>query len=423
MHKHEIITLKNGLRLVVIPMKGVESATVMIGAGVGSRYETEKIRGISHFLEHMAFKGTKKRPKPIDISSEIDQVGGNFNAFTSKEFTGYYIQTSSGHLELSFDILSDMLKNSLFNKGEIEKEKKVIVEEMRMYEDMPMAKVSWNFEELIFGKTPLGKDIIGAEDTVRSTLRKDFLDYIEKFYYPSNLVLCVAGKVNSADAERLAKKYFDIEEKKKAKTYVSQEILQTEPKLDIFFKKTEQAHLVLGVPGFSRSHPKKYISLVLAAVLGGGMSSRLFSELRGKHGLGYYVRCSSESYLDTGYVEADAGVDVSRIDLAIKLILAEFGKMTQKRVSEKELEKTKEMMKGRFLLGLESSSGVSSSYCRKLSLEGKIKTPQEILKIIDGVSSDDVQGVAKEIFTKSKMNLAVIGPYKDKDSFKKLLRV
>ncbi|MBU1127053.1 insulinase family protein [Patescibacteria group bacterium] len=421
MHKHEIITLKNGLRLVVVPMKGVESVTVMIGAGVGSRYETEKIRGISHFLEHMAFKGTIKRPKPIDISSEVDQVGGNFNAFTGKEFTGFWIKASSKHLELGFDILSDMLKNSLFDKGEIEKEKKVIIEEIRMYEDLPMAKVGWNFEKLIFGKTPLGEVITGTEKTVASILRKDFLDYINKFYYPSNLVLCAAGKVNSVDVERFAKKYFDIKEHKKIKTYVSQEILQTEPKLDIFFKKTEQAHLVLGAPAYSYSHPKRYTSLVLAAVLGGGMSSRLFSELRGKHGLGYYVRCDSENYSDTGYIEADAGVDVNRIDLAIKLILNEFEKTVQKRVSDKELKKTKEMIKGRFLLGLESSSAVSESYCRKLSLEGRIKTPQEILKIIDGVGSDDVQGVAKETFTKNKMNLAVIGPYKDKSRFKKLL--
>lgn len=419
-------TLPNGLRLLTIPMPGVASVTVLISVGIGSRYEEKSINGISHFLEHMAFKGTVKRPSALEISSIIDGIGGEFNAFTSKDHTGYYVKAAAKHLPLLVDVLSDMLLHSKFDKAEIEKERGVIIEEINMYEDMPIRKISDLYENLLYGDTKLGRDISGLKDVIKKVKREDFVSYVDNFYSPKNTIVTIAGgldKNHETGIKNLVNKYLGDWKEKDVVPFEKISDDQKKAALLLHYKDTQQAHLCLGVRSYHLTHQGRYNLGLLTAILGGGMSSRLFIQVREKRGLAYYVRSGNEMYQDVGNFVTQAGVDVVRIDDAVKVMLAEYQKIAQEKVTQKELDKGKEYLKGRFTLELEDSRNVAGLFAASDLLEDKIRTPEEIMREIDKVTVDDIQKCAGEIFVEKNLNLAIIGPYKDEERFKKLLRL
>jgi predicted Zn-dependent peptidase len=422
MNQYQLTKLKNGLRLMTVPMPGVESLTVMIGVAAGSRFESKSIGGIFHFLEHMAFKGTHKRPSALSISSEIDGVGGMFNAFTDKELTAYHIKLASKHQELAFDIISDMLTNSLFKAEEIEREKGVIIEEINMYEDTPIRKVHEVFERLIYGNNPMGWSIAGTKTTVKQLQKKDFLDTIDRLYFAQNMALIVAGKVDHQSIKKMAGQYFGGLNKAGKSRFEPIKMVQKRSKVKLVTKKTEQAHFCLGVPGYHYSHPDRFTLGVLAAVLGGGMSSRLFIQIRERRGLAYYTDCAPDFHTDSGYLLAKAGVRLKKAGEAIEVTLDEFFNLTKTPVPNKELNKAKELLKGRMILALEDSQRVAGRYAYQVLLKDKIRTPQQTIEEIDKVTSDDVRRVAKAVFKPQKLNLAIVGPYQDREKFTKLLR-
>ncbi|KKU12219.1 MAG: Peptidase M16 domain protein [Candidatus Woesebacteria bacterium GW2011_GWA1_45_8] len=415
--------LKNKLRVLATPLPSVSSVTAMILVGAGSRYEQRQENGIAHFLEHMFFKGTKKRPNALEISSVIDGIGGEFNAFTSKEYTGFYIKASAKHLDLVLDVLTDMLLNSKLDSGEIERERGVIFEELRMYLDTPMRYVGDVFENLLYGDQPLGWNIIGSLQSLKNIKRGDLTSYLSRFYVPNNLIVSISGGVGADEAESLVEKHLGGEAAKKTTNFLPVEITQKRPAVKLVSKKTEQAHFCLGVRSYPRGHENRYKLAVLNTIIGVSMSSRLFIQLRERRGLAYYVRSGVDEYRDTGFFAAQAGVEIKKIDEAIKVTLAEFAKLAKEKVSSKELTKAKEYIKGKLVLELEDSREVASLFGIQALLEEKIKTPQEIMKEIDKVEAADIQKVASDIFRDSALNLAIIGPYKDKAKFAKILKL
>src|SRR3990167_5679646 len=417
------ITLENGLRLILSHLPAVKSVTAIVLCGAGSRYELAKTNGISHFLEHMFFKGTKNRPTATDISHALDEIGADYNAFTGKETTGYHIKCASQHLALSLDMLSDMLWNSKFDPAEIEKERGVIIEELNMYEDTPMRKVAEVYEELLWKNQPLGWEIGGRKENIRQIKHGDFLNLISARYAPNNMVVAVAGNFDKGQVLALIKDYFGKQKPHKVAGFLPAYEKQARPALKIAYKKTDQAHLVLGFRGLKLVHPHRYVAAVLATIMGGGMSSRLFINVREKRGLCYYVRADHESYLDCGTFASSAGVDLKRINEAIEVILAEFAQITKSEVGERELKKAKEYIKGKVILSWEDSRTVAFAYGSDELLEGEIRSLKDYLKKIDEVTAADIRRVAKKLFVTGQLNLAVIGPFKDEDRFAKLLRL
>jgi predicted Zn-dependent peptidase len=422
MYKHQLNTLKNGLRLITVPMKGVESMAVMIGVGAGSRYETKETNGLSHFLEHMVFKGTKKRPDNLDIASDLDGIGGEFNAGTSKEFTIFHVKASAVHQHLAFDVLSDIVLNSKLESEEIEKERGAIIEEINMYEDTPMIKISEVFESLLYSPTSLSWYISGQKENIKNIKRDDFLAYKKRLYYAGNMVVVKAGKVEEKEALALTKEYFGHLKAQDKEEFHPSSYTQKEPKVRLRQKKTNQSHFCLGVRGYAHSHPDRYALVILAKILGGSMSSRIWDQLRGKRGLAYYTQTTEDNYLDTGYLVSQAGVDINKIDEVIKIILEQYWLITKEKVGLKELNKAKECEKGKFILSMEDSQNVAEFYALQALLDEKIMDTQEVIETIDKVTPEDIQRVAKDIFSPEKLNLAIIGPYNDEERFLKLLK-
>lgn len=417
--------LDNGLRLILVPMDSVKSVTALIMVGAGSRYETKKNNGISHFFEHMAFKGTKRRPSALTISSIIDGIGGEFNAFTSKETTGYYIKSSSNHIDLTLDVLADMLQNSLFDQKEIDKERGVILEEINLYEDTPARKIADLYEQLLYDDTPMGWDVAGQKDVIRNIVKADFLSYLRSLYSSHNMTIVVAGGFNSKNVLQIVQKYFGT--MKRFQTNSSLRVVEKQVKPAIFVKekKTEQAHLALGVRTFPVHDERRNALSVLATILGGGMSSRLFHEVREKRGLAYYVRSSAEHYDDCGNLVSVCGVDPKRIDEAINVIVAEYGKFREEKadIAKEELTKAKEYLKGHLVLELEDSRAVAGFYGSQEILERKIETPEELIDKITAITIEEVEKLAKTIFTPDTLNLAVIGQFDNRQRFENLLQL
>lgn len=423
--KHHKKTLQNGLRVITIPMPSFESVTALVMVGAGSRYETKKNNGISHFLEHMAFKGTKSRPTFMEISGLVDGIGGEFNAFTSKEYTGYYIKAGKNNIELLLDLLSDMIQNSKLEDIEIEKEKGVIIEEINLYEDTPMRNIGDIFERLLYGDTPLGWDTAGEKDIIKKLTRDDFLAYVNSLYSSTNMSVILAGGITRSSSENLVKKYFSKMKRFSTSKPIPIKENQKKPAVKIKTKETEQAHLALGVRTSPLSSPDRYALSVLASILGGGMSSRLFSEVREKRGLAYYVRASSDQYTDAGSLVVNAGVDPKRIDQAIEVIISELIALRDetKKITDEELSKAKEYLKGHLVLDLEDSRSVSIFYASQEILENSTKNPDQLLLAIDKVKKRDVIKAARKYFRQESLNLAVIGNFKGSKSFEKLLKL
>jgi predicted Zn-dependent peptidase len=418
---HKLTTLKNGLRIVVTPLEGTKSVTVLVLAGAGSRFENKSISGISHFLEHLFFKGAKRYRNAGEVSAAIDAVGGDFNAFTGKEYAGYYVKLASHQKEVAFDVIGDMMLNASFVPAEIDKERGVILEEYNMYQDTPMYQVGWDFERLIFGDQPMGWDQIGEMSVIKSVTPQQIVDYKQALYTPDNVVISVAGHVTEKEVRELVAKYFPFGSEKRKfgpAPYVKIESVQ---RVKIQNKKTEQGHLILGVEGLPALHKDEYVEKILSVILGGNMSSRMFMNVREAKGLSYYIRTSTDDYSDTGILSTSAGVDLKRVDLAIGAILEEYRKITEEKVSEAELTKAKEFMKGKIILRLEDSEEYAHLMGKQALLYPKIETVEKILEKIDAVTSTDVLRLSKELFRQDRFRLALIGPFEDPAHFERLL--
>lgn len=421
--KYHIYTLQNGLRVALVPMPGAKIATVVVMAGTGSRYETKEENGLAHFLEHMFFKGTKKRPSARRISEELDGIGSIYNAFTAKDRTAYYAKVSSRYLDTALSVISDIYLNSTLPGKEIAKERGAIIQEIDMYEDMPMRIVDNVFDELIFGKEhPLGRTILGPKENIRAFKRKDFAGYLKHHYTPENTVVCIAGAI-SAKVLIAVKRSFGQLKKSLAPKFVPFAFLQVSPRVAIKEKKTDQTQLMIGVPSYPYAHKDEFVLEVLSTILGGGMSSRLFLEVREKRGLAYSVHSMVEKYPDTGYLAVQAGVEHGKLEKAVSTILAEFRKIKNVKVSDAELAKAKAHIKGTLTLALETSDAVAAHTATSLITLGKIRTLEEIMKGIDKVSVGDIMRVARDILRTEVLNLAIIGPDFRKEALLPLLRI
>ncbi|HZT44566.1 MAG TPA: pitrilysin family protein [Gaiellaceae bacterium] len=413
-------TLPNGLRLLTAPVPQAQSVSCFVMLAAGSRYETRETSGIAHFAEHMFFKGTEKRPTARDIAGEVDAIGGEFNAFTSKEYTGYYVKCAAEHRDVALDVLVDMLRNSKFDAGEIDREKGVIIEEMNMYYDTPRDFIDGVYEELVYGDHPLGWDIIGRKETVQGATRDTFMGYLDEWYKPSRMVVGVGGRIGDGLVERAAELLGGIADAPTGSPLPALPSVNGAA-VKVHTKASDQAHICLGVRSRPIDDPDRYVLMVLSTVLGGGMSSRLFTEVRERRGLAYYVFATNHSYTDAGSLYAQAGVDIDRIDDAVSTVAAELKKIAAEPVPEDELRKAKNFAKGRFVLQIESPHGLIMFGLRREVLEGAATEPEEVLSGLEAVTAEDLQRVAQELIDSSALRLAVIGPFEDPDRFEQLL--
>ncbi|MGE5690866.1 MAG: M16 family metallopeptidase [Pseudomonadota bacterium] len=417
----ERTTLPNGVRVLTAPMPHAQSVSCFLFYAAGSRYETKETNGIAHFAEHMFFKGTERRPRSRDITGEIDAIGGEFNAFTGKEYTGYYVKCAAEQRDVALDVLVDMLRHSKFEPEEIDREKGVIVEEMNMYFDTPRDFIGGVYDELLYGDQPLGWDIIGRKETVRAATRETFLDYVDRWYKPERMVVGLGGRIGEDAIDAVERLLGDVATGDTAAPAPVAIPSNGGPQVRVHTKQSDQAHLILGVRSYPLSHPDRYAVQLLTTVLGGGMSSRLFTEVRERRGLAYYVFGTNNSYTDAGSLYAQAGVDINRIDDAIETIVAELRKIAEDPVPPEELEKARNSAKGRFVLQLESPHGTILFGLRREVLEGEAIDPSEVLAGLDAVTADDVQRVAQDVIGRNALNLALIGPFDDADRFRTLL--
>lgn len=422
-------TLSNGMRLVSVPMPSLNSVTVLAMVNVGSRYEDPKLAGISHFLEHLPFKGTKKYPSSLELAEAVDGVGGKHNAFTGKEYTGYWVKVASDKLELALDIVSDLLLQPLLPPQEIEKERGVIIEEINMYEDEPRAKVANLFDELVYQGSGLQGDVIGTKETVSGITLDDFKRHYQQWYAPEHVVIGIAGGIEITD-QRL--KITDLVERAFAKGNPRQGVgqptyglsQQTKPRLNVFYKDTEQAHFFLGYPSVSRQDPDRWAQSVFATLLGGNSSSRLFNEIREKRGLAYYAYASMDLYHDCGSLYALEGVAIAKVEEAIKVTLDEFARAASgKTITDKAVAAAKEYLIGKTTLDLEDSASMASFVVRKALLDGKAETVEDAIQKIKAVTVEEVKQVAARILKPQALNLSLIGPFDDQEKFAKLIGV
>ena len=414
--------LKNGFKIFTVPIKDSPSVTVLVVVKTGSEYETKEINGLSHFLEHMCFKGTERRPNAKDISTELDGLGAQSNAFTSQEFTGYYAKAHPKHFSKILDVVSDMYLNPVFDEKELEKEKGVIIGELNMYEDMPNRIVHDVFMDVLYGDQPAGWPIIGPKENILNFKREDFLKYREEHYVSSATTVVISGNFDEekvlAEVENAFEKIPSNQKKEKLSVLEK----QTTPQIKIKNKDTDQTHIVLGVRTFGANDERNHTLKVLSAILGNGMSSRLFQKLRDEMGVGYYVRSSTDEQTDTGSFVVSTGVDNSRITEVVSAILGEFRRISDETVPKEELKKAKEYLVGNMYLGLESSDAMAEYYVIQDILGEEILTPDELSKKIQAVSVEDIQKLAKEIFVDEKLNMAIVGNVKDEEGLKSLFR-
>lgn len=414
--------LLNGLRIITVPMENTNTVTSVIFVKTGSRYEKKEENGLSHVLEHMFFKGTKKRPDKMSITRELDRIGAESNAYTSHDHMAYYIKAEAKYLDLSLDILSDMYLNSIFKPKAIEKERKVVVEEINMYLDNPSRQIWDNFLELIYPNHSLGWPTAGPKEIVLSLKRKQFIDSILKFYVARNTVVAVAGNINEKQTIEKIKKYF-----RNIKTGTQSDIIpfisrQSAPAIHFQYKDIDQAHLMIGATTYPVTNKRRYALDILNVILGGYQSSRLFMSVRDKLGLAYYVGSVADYFEDSGYFSAYAGINIKNINLGLKTILKEFQKVSKSIMPKKEIDDAKNHLEGALSLQLESSNNIAFGAGVPEITRNYIETPEEYLKNIKKVAAADIQAVARDIFKTHKLNLALIGPFKDKTRFEKILK-
>ena len=415
-------TLPNGVRVVTGPMTGVRSASLIFYYSIGSRFERPQIAGCSHFLEHMLFKGTQRRPDARMISEEIERVGGVLNAGTGKESTSYWVKVPSTHFALAFDVLADMLRNSAFNATELEKERKVIFEEIRSVQDMPEELVHDVIDEVVWGEHEIGREIAGSEQTVGSITRDGMIDFWQRNYRPERLVVAAGGDIRHEEVVELTERFFgDLDAVGDADVITPAVVDQTSARVRLVTRETEQAHLCVAFPAVSYRSEQRYAQATIDSVLSSGMSSRLFQEIREKRGLVYSVYGYFRPYEDVGQGVVYAGTDLDRVEETIGAIVEELRKLRAEPVPAEELEGTKTLRKGRLLMGLEDSRSVASWVGGQESTYGEIKTPEEVMAEIDAVTAEEVQELAAELLRPERLSLALIGPYQDEAPYLELL--
>jgi len=418
--------LDNGLTVLTYEMSEVFSATAILMVRAGSRNEKDKEAGIAHFIEHILFKGTKKYPTTLDLSGAIERIGGRQNAWTDVESTGYFIQVPFRHINLALEILNQQLFHSLLDAKEIEREKGVVMQEINMYNDEPASWVQELLAENAWPNSSLGRTTLGYKETITGFSRDMILDFMERLYNPANMILSVAGKVRHKNIVALSKKAFSIKAKTSkeealAKARDFQPAFKASSDIKLQFRKTDQTHLALGFYGFSRSDKERIPQTILSVILGGGLTSRLFTEVREKRGLAYAIHSGTRRFQDIGALVIYAGLNNEKTFEALKIIMAEIEKIKKEKVGQKELFKVKEFIKGNLALDLESTNRVAAWFGDQELLDPKTLSYAEIVKEIDAVTSTDIQKVAQKIFERPFAHLAVIGPFKNKEEFGKIL--
>jgi predicted Zn-dependent peptidase len=415
--------LKNGLRYHLIPFNGTDAVTVLVLTNVGSRYEKNGLYGGSHFIEHMMFKGTKRRPTNLHISKELDRYGAEFNAYTGKDVTGYYVKIASDKTSVAVDLLHDMLFNSKFDKKELAREKKVIVEEIKMYEENQIMHIGDLIEEVMFEGTDIGREIAGNIKSVLGIKRDNLLAYRDLYYQPSQMVVVLSGNVPK-NAKQMLDSSFGSVAKNKAQPGV-RELVSMEHTCGMRVlcknKPLKQIQIALGFPIPGREHKDIPAIKILSSILGGSMSSRLFTQVRERRGLCYSISSRVGTYEDIGTLTIYSGLDAGRLKEAMKTIFNEIEKIKKYGVTTKELAHTKEHMDGAMKLAWEDSSSRAEFYANQEIYLGFAKTPQERLSELNSVKRSDVLRVAREIFNFSKASIAAIGPYKDEDDLRSYL--
>jgi predicted Zn-dependent peptidase len=415
-------TLPNGVRVVTGPMTGVKSGTLILSYTVGSRYEPAPISGVSHFLEHMLFKGTERRPDPKQISEEIEGVGGVLNASTAREGTSYWFKAPSSHFAGGYDVLADIVRNSVIDPAELDKERSVIIEEIRSVQDSPEELVHDVIDEVVWGDQPLGRSIAGTEETVGTIDREAMVDFWRRNYEPSRLVVASGGDVNHEEVVALTERFFGDLEQQPAPDETTETVSdQTEARVRLVERDTEQAHLCIALPALPYSTERRYVQSTIEAILSSGMSSRLFQEIREKRGLVYSVYGYFRPYADVGQGVLYAGTDLERIEETVEALIGELRKLRDERVPEAELRRTKDLREGRLLMGFEDSRSVAAWIGSQEATYGEIKTPEEVMEKIEAVTAQDVQELAQELFRPDRLSLALIGPYDDPKPFRQLL--
>jgi len=410
------------MRVILVPEKDSVATTILVLVEAGSKYETKEINGLSHFLEHMCFKGTTKRPKAINIAGELDGLGAEYNAFTSQEWTGYYVKVAKQKAEQALEIISDLYLNPVFDAAEIEKEKGVIIEEMNMYEDMPQRRVQDLFQELLYGDQPAGWKIDGRKEVIRGLARDQFLKYRGAHYVAKATAIVVAGGFEpTAFAEHIERNFVTLKVGEKAGKIPTIET-QEKPEVKVQYKESDQTHLVLGCRAFDIFDERRYALEVAGDILGGGMSSRLFQRVREEMGAAYYVRAGAELLTDHGFFEVSAGVDHAKFEQVVTAILQELKRATTAAIVPSELTRAKDHLTGRLLLALETSDEMAMYYGGQEVLKKDIMTPEELIKKIQAVTADEIKGVVAHVFQDVKLNLALIGPYREARPLEKLLK-
>lgn len=423
--EYKLTKLKNGVRVLTVPMPSLVSATICVWVKTGSRLENRKVVGISHFLEHMVFKGSPKYPSAKIVSETIDSMGASNNAGTSKEWTNFWIKTSIDNLDKAFDILADVVLNPLLKESDIERERQVIFQEMAMYEDTPMIDIGEVFEENIFNGNSLEARIIGTRNSLDKVSKKTFIEYRAKHYKSENIVVSVSGGINDKEVLKLSQKYFGTVKKGNDRESNYDEFVKRErkDKVTLKNKKTDQAHFILGFLTEGRDYKNRFAQGILSTILGSGMSSRLFTEVREKRGYAYSIHSSIDRYVGVGSFDVYAGVQIDKIEEAIKIIINEIFEVSskKKKISANELKKAKNYIKGKLALSLEDSAAVGSYFATQVMFNKSVLTPSEIYEKIENVKLDQVYEEAKKIFDKTGVYLSIIGPYTDKGKLEKLI--
>ena len=414
--------LDNGLKVITCPMPHTRSVSVLFFVTAGSCYEHDGVAGISHFIEHMCFKGTRKRPSSYEISEAIEGVGGVMNGGTDREITSYWCKLASEHFEIAVDVIIDLLRNPLFRAEDVDKERQVIIEEINMSLDSPQQRVGMIYDELMWPGKAMGRDVAGSKETVGAITREQMLYILNNYYTPNNMLVSIAGNFETDGAIELLRQVTGDWQKGMAPEYRASNVEQAVPRTVIEYRETEQVNLVMGVEAPSVFHPDRFAVYLLNIILGVGMSCRLFSEIREKLGLAYDIHSYIENFRETGVFGIMAGIEPGNTGKAIKAILQQLAK-ARDGVSEAELSKAREMSMGGLLLSMEDSRKVAGWYGAQEVLTGKIMTIDDVKQAIENVTLEDIRRVAGDLFKAEKLNLAIVGPVKDDGSIAKLMKL
>lgn len=419
--KYHKTTLPNGVRVIVVPAHDNPSTTVMVACETGSHHESKKENGLSHFLEHMLFKGTPTRPSAFSVTSELDAVGAESNAYTSHDVTAYHAKSQKKHWEKLLEVVSDIYLNPAFPSADLEKERGVITQEIQMYNDLPHHRVWLVLVKLLYGETPAGRPIIGLKENIKKFSRQDFLAYHRKHYISSKTIVVISGDVTPKVAVEAAKKIFGALPAVEKRTREVIKEKQKAPKIAVEKKKSDQTHIILALRGYKTHDKRSIVASVLMGVLGSGSSSRLWQRLREEMGACYYVHAYNESSSDHGLSGISTGIDQKRAPEVTKAIIDECKRLTYEKVEDKELQKVKDYKVSHLYMGLETTDALANYYLSEEIVHGTARNPEELEKEIRKVTAEDVMEVAKDLFRDEKLNLAIVGPVTDPKGIKKVL--